>query len=223
MEYWKVQNWDKWQTYRADRGQPPWIKVHRRLMRNPEWIALSDVERGQLVAIWLLAADRDGAIPASAELIQKICYMDSTPNIAKYVELGFISTNGVKAASSRRQGDQPEAKAKAKAEKKKPMAKFDPFWTAYPLKVKKQAALKSWKKIKPTPEILQTILTAIENQKQEHEEFRKAGEWHPEWPHPSTWLNNARWEDEIRSPNQEQKDAFQRLREELADDPDVVQ
>ena len=59
-------NWDKWQTYRKDRGQPPWIKIHRRLMRNPEWVSLTDAERGQLVSMWLLAADHDGVKLASS-------------------------------------------------------------------------------------------------------------------------------------------------------------
>ena len=119
MEYLEIRNWNKWQTYRADRGQPPWIKIHRRLMRNPEWVSLSDAERGQLVGIWLLAADHDGVIPASKELIKKLCYMESDPNINKFIELGFINSNGVNSASTRRQDDQPEAKAEAKAETEK--------------------------------------------------------------------------------------------------------
>ena len=121
MEYLKIRNWDKWQTYRSDRGQPPWIKIHRRIMRNPEWISLSDAERGQLVSIWLLAADRDGVFPASVELIQKICFMTSELNINKFIELGFICQDGVKMTSEGRQGDQPKAEAKAEAK-----AKADP-------------------------------------------------------------------------------------------------
>ena len=45
----KVSGWAKWQTFRTDRGTPPWIKVHRNLFSNPEWVSLSDAERGQLV------------------------------------------------------------------------------------------------------------------------------------------------------------------------------
>lgn len=120
MEHLQIHNWDKWQTYRKDRGQPPWIKVHRRIMRNPEWVSLTDAERGQLVAIWLLAADHDGVIPASPELIQKLCFMTKPPNLNKFIQLSFLSSNGcqdgVKMASSGSQDDTPKAKAKAKAE-----------------------------------------------------------------------------------------------------------
>lgn len=70
-------------------------------MRNVEWVSLSDAERGQLVAMWLLAADRDGVIPASPEMIQKLCFMTEMPNIKKFTELGFID---VEVTTKRRRG-----------------------------------------------------------------------------------------------------------------------
>jgi len=90
MEYLRIRNWEKWQSYRKDRGQPPWIKIHRCVMRNPEWVSLTDRERGQLVSIWLLAADNNGLIPASQEIIKHLCFMKSLPNINKFIDLGFI-------------------------------------------------------------------------------------------------------------------------------------
>jgi hypothetical protein len=105
MEHLKIRNWRKWQSYRSDRGQPPWIKVHRCIMRDPEWVSLTDAERGQLVAMWLLAADHDGVIPASPTVIEKLCYMDTPPNISKFIELAFIDA---KKTSKRRQHDETE-------------------------------------------------------------------------------------------------------------------
>lgn len=113
MEHLSIHNWDLWQSYRKDRGQPPWIKIHRRLLRNPEWVTLTDAERGQLVGIWLLAADHDGVIPSSGELIQKLCYMSKEPNLNKFIELGFIESNGIpldaKLTPTRRQDVTPKA------------------------------------------------------------------------------------------------------------------
>lgn len=99
MEYLKIRNWDKWQSYRNDRGQPPWIKIHRCIMRNPEWVSLTDSERGQLVSIWLLAADHDGVIPASPDVIKKLCYMTDELNINKFIELDFICQPDAKLTS----------------------------------------------------------------------------------------------------------------------------
>lgn len=111
----RISNWDRWQSYRRDRGQPPWIKVHRQLLRNLEWVELSDAQRGQLVAIWLLAADHDGAVPASPALIQKLCFMSRPPDLNLFIKLGFLESpqGGVTVASSRRQDVTPEAEAEA--------------------------------------------------------------------------------------------------------------
>ena len=86
----RIRNWEKWQSYRRDRGRPPWIKVHREVMRNPDWVSLTDAQRGQLVSIWILAADRDGRIPDDPELIQKLCYMSDAPTLEVFISRGFI-------------------------------------------------------------------------------------------------------------------------------------
>ena len=128
----KIHNWEKWQSYRADRGQPPWIKIHRELMRNIEWVSFTDAQRGQLVAIWLLAADHNGVIPASPKIIQKLCHMDSEPDINLFIINGFI--DGVIVASDERQHDTPEKrreeteKKQSRVEKKETTAFALPDW-----------------------------------------------------------------------------------------------
>lgn len=87
----RVQNWGKWQSYRKDRGAPPWIKVHRNLMSNPQWAVLSDAEKGQLVSIWMIAADKSGIIPSCPKILRKICLLDDNPDIDRFIELGFLS------------------------------------------------------------------------------------------------------------------------------------
>ena len=206
MEYLKIKNWSKWQTYRSDRGQPPWIKLHRCLMRNPEWVALSDAERGQLVGIWLLAADHNGAIPASTDLIQKLCYLETKPNINKFIELGFICQNGVDVASRRRQDDQPKAETETETETDTDTKKnnalfcqkdFDKFWLLYPIKREKKDVLVLWKKMLKSNKLpkVDILITAIQNQT----EWRKntTGEFRPDWKYPIRWLKKQCWEDEI--------------------------
>lgn len=104
MKYLKIANWSKWQTYRADRGTPPWIKIHRILLRNPEWLQLSDAQRGQIVSMWVLAADKDGSIPTNPTALQKILSLDSEPDLQLFMELGFIE-HDANVASARRQDD----------------------------------------------------------------------------------------------------------------------
>ncbi len=102
MENLRIHDWDSWQSYRADRGQPPWIKVHRCLMRNVKWVGLSDAERGQLISIWLLAADQNGDVPADPVLLGKLCFMSDTPDVNKFIDLGFLDA---KVTPKRRQRD----------------------------------------------------------------------------------------------------------------------
>lgn len=115
MDKLKIRNWDKWQSYRSDRGQPPWIKIHREVMRNPDWVALTDAQRGQLVSIWLLAADHNGVIPASPEIIMKLCYMEKLPNLKLFMDYGFIE-HDANTTPTRRQHDQPDTEAETETE-----------------------------------------------------------------------------------------------------------
>lgn len=72
---------------------------------------------------------------------------------------------------------------------------FEKFYSAYPRKVAKSEAKKSFKKLKPTDELLTKMLSAIEIQKQ-------SKQWQTKEyiPHPATWLNQKRWEDETDEP-----------------------
>lgn len=93
MEYLKIHDWGKWQSYRKDRDLPPWIKVHRCLLRNSKWAKLTDAEKGQLISLWIVAADRDGEIDADQQSLKKTCQLDRGPNLSKFIDLGFIDDN----------------------------------------------------------------------------------------------------------------------------------
>ena len=90
MQYLTIRNWNRWQTYRKDRGQPPYIKLHRRLLRDVEWVSLTDAERGQIICMWMLAADRDGTIPNDPILLQKLCMMTTPPDLKRFISIGFL-------------------------------------------------------------------------------------------------------------------------------------
>lgn len=68
---------------------------------------------------------------------------------------------------------------------------FDLFWSKYPNKVGKIAAQKAWKKLAPNREDTVSILEALEKQKCSRHWIEGIG-----IPHPSTYLNQARFLDE---------------------------
>ena len=68
---------------------------------------------------------------------------------------------------------------------------FDEFWKAYPRHTAKEKAVKAWGKVDSS--LLPEILEAIEKQKQSSQWQRDKGQY---IPHPATWINQKRWEDE---------------------------
>lgn len=75
---------------------------------------------------------------------------------------------------------------------------FDQFWSAYPVKKSKSKAKMIYMKLVGNdPSLSQAILDAIEAQKKEREANKMAGKFVPEWKHPTTWLNQGCWEDEV--------------------------
>ena len=72
--------------------------------------------------------------------------------------------------------------------------RFNDFWAAYPKKAAKGAALKTWKRLKPSQELTDKMLAAIEEQKKSEQWTTEGGRF---IPNPATWLNGARWDDEL--------------------------
>lgn len=188
-----VNDWDEHQTYRKDRPPPPWIKVHRRIFMSRKWAALTDAEKGQLISIWILAADSDGTVPADPAVLRKMAMLDDLPNINKYIELRLLTPPGRQHDANMTpdgcQSDVPEAEAEAKAEAK---AKAE---------VVPDLILKNGETFQITPEFIDELKTAypkvdveqeiikivLWNRKYKDRRKTKAGA--PK--HISTWINKA--------------------------------
>lgn len=69
---------------------------------------------------------------------------------------------------------------------------FEEFWSVYPRRAGKKKAERAWKKIRA--EEVPTIVASIEA-------WKKTQQWRKEGgrfiPHPATFLNGRRWEDEV--------------------------
>lgn len=74
---------------------------------------------------------------------------------------------------------------------------FTEFWLSYPCKKAKAEALKAWKKLKPDDQAIEGILAGLERDKRSDQWLRDGGQF---IPHPATWLNGRRWEDEAPVP-----------------------
>lgn len=79
------------------------------------------------------------------------------------------------------------------ASKRRLGASFDRFWAAFPNKKAKKDARKSWARLAPDEALVDRILQAIDREK-------ISDQWRRGYvPHPATWLNGERWNDEPSS------------------------
>lgn len=79
----------------------------------------------------------------------------------------------------------PSAKALA--------ASFERFWFTYPKKRNKGDALKAWRALKPSEELVTAILAAVERAKSSVQWRKDEGQF---IPYPATWLRARGFEDE---------------------------
>lgn len=74
--------------------------------------------------------------------------------------------------------------------------KFEEFWKVYPNKKAKVVAKKAWSKITDIDTIFTVIMSALDAHKKTEQWTKNSGKF---IPHPATWLNQRRWEDELET------------------------
>jgi hypothetical protein len=71
---------------------------------------------------------------------------------------------------------------------------FESFWSVYPNKKSKAAASKAFDKAMAVEGVTLGLLTSAVNEQKTWDQWRKDGGAFI--PHPATWLNGGRWDDE---------------------------
>ena len=172
---------------------------------------LSDAEKGRLFDMMLVYADHEEE-PETFEGNERFVW----PAAKQALDLMFAEN--MRLAENGKKGGRPKTKEnqekptetnenqdepnKSQKEKKRKEIErnenkrnlFERFWEAYPRHVAKQDAMKRFEKLDPSEELLETMLKAIEKQKASEQWTKDNGQY---IPHPSTWLNQSRWEDEL--------------------------
>ena len=212
LQFLRVREFEKFQHYK-DR-KPPWIKLYVSLLCSPDVSDLSDTCRWHVVAIMLLASQHDNKIPFKkrwiAETIQAKsrinwdsifssglveCYQDDSNMLASRKQSADGETETYK--EYKEEADPPIVPQGGRAASADAVSSADgdsvllfaDFWKAYPRKIGKEAALKAWRKLKPDTALLTKMLDALD--------WQKKAWLDPQFiPHPGTYLNGRRWEDD---------------------------
>ena len=188
-----------------------------------DWIeqtsALSDAEKGRLF-IAILEYARSGLIPEDGGR-ESLVFPIFKAIIDREAEISAIrSENGAKGGkpaeaneSKAKQNEANESKAKPtkdirhktedirqKTEDNNgitpipPCDGFDVFWKVYARHTAKETAVKAWKKLNPPKELQEKIVTAVKDYAASPQWKKDNGQY---IPHPATFLNQRRWEDEV--------------------------
>lgn len=87
-------------------------------------------------------------------------------------------------------GEEPETDNKPDLDTQR----FESFWQMYPNKKAKTDARKAWDKLKVDDPLYTEIMKGLARQKKSRDWIKDEGQF---IPHPATWLNGRRWEDEV--------------------------
>lgn len=221
----RVKNWEKHQHYKN--RNPTWIKLHASILNDYELTSCTDRTQLHLIKIWILASKLNGFIPYDGAWVAQQIGSKRSVDLDLMIAAGFLipcDEDGIETTTSAStllasckhsaslETEREKEREKSTVQgvpctpptvvgegggggKKKPAAEpkgFTEFWAIYPRKVGKGAARSAWRKRAGVP--LETILAAVERQTASEQWTRDGGQY---IPHPATWLNQGRWEDEL--------------------------
>jgi len=69
---------------------PPWIKLHRDLLRDYEFSCLQDASKLLLIEIWLLASQKNNRIPADPKWLKQQLPYKGVVNLKPLIDGGFF-------------------------------------------------------------------------------------------------------------------------------------
>jgi hypothetical protein len=187
----KIRNWEEFQHFK-DRT-PPWIKLYRYLLDDPEWHELSGEDAKVLTMLWLIASEdkaMEGNLPNLKTLSFRLRMTESKLNQSLNKLNHWLIRDDIVAISQCYQHDAPETETETETETYLCAKNFETFWQSYPKKTGKDAAKKSWMKLRPH---IDNILHALSWQINSDQWQKQDGQF---IPNPATYLNQGRWKDE---------------------------
>lgn len=113
----RIRNWSKHQHFK-DRT-PPWIKLYREILDDPDWHDLSGDDAKLLVGLWLVASEdetRTGALPDLRKLAFRLRISEDELNQRLTRLSTWLERDDIAAISSRYQDDAPETETEGETE-----------------------------------------------------------------------------------------------------------
>jgi hypothetical protein len=134
----RIKNWHKFQHFKDRR--PPWIKLYRDLLDDPDWHDLDGEAAKVLTMLWLVASENDGELPDLKKLAFRLRIkanaLDQILNqLSHWVERDDIKPMTVGYHNDTPETEtetQEEAELRAVADATRTDDHFEKFWQAKP-------------------------------------------------------------------------------------------
>lgn len=105
----KIKGWDKFQHFKDRR--PPWIKLYRDILDDPDWHELDGDTAKALVALWLLASEDEeqkGALPDVRRIAFRLRISEKQAKQTLTKLSHWLIQDDINVISARYQDDAPE-------------------------------------------------------------------------------------------------------------------
>lgn len=109
----RIKGWEQFQHFKDRR--PPWIKLYRDILDDPDWHELSDKASKYLVMFWLIASENEGYLPELKKLAFRLRTTEKALNQV-VSELSHWLDNTI---STRYHDDAPEGETEGETEEEK--------------------------------------------------------------------------------------------------------
>lgn len=208
---WRVKNWKDFQHFK-DR-KPPWIKLYRDLLDDPDWHELDGDDAKSLVMLWLIASEDSGNLPDIRKISFRLRITQTRTEQLLNRLSHWLEHDDVNAISERHHVDAPETEEETETEREeeeetdiravanatRPAVdeKFEEFWASYPKRgeaanPKKPARDKFHRAVKAGADPDAIIAAARRYAQIENDAGRIGTE---KIAQAMTWLNQQRWGD----------------------------
>ena len=116
----RIKGWVKFQHFKDRR--PPWIKLYRDILEDPDWHDLDGDTAKILVALWLLASedeDQEGKLPDARRLAFRLRVSETKVNQALTKLSHWLEHDDIDVISSGYQSDAPETETETETKTEK--------------------------------------------------------------------------------------------------------
>ena len=107
MSY-KIRNWENYQHFKNGSRNPPWIKLYKDLLNNPDWHELDGDSAKVLIMLWMVASENSGNLPDLKKVAFRLRMNEAKLNKIILGLSGWVLPNDINMISSRCQDDIPD-------------------------------------------------------------------------------------------------------------------